>query len=718
MFDEFSQKFILATYPPTILYQIIISVFGFGVVLVSRPPKKLLLLPLLGWLAANSAFIYFAFQPVPLFSAISNRSALFLLSTIFLFHILELGSNKPRLHTGLLSLAVTLTMPISLIPQFGVFAGLIYLAMTVNSLREKLSTQRQYFIRNQLYYWVLVISCIASAGYALQSNMDVVFDFFLPLAMVSSIMVSCIQHLPDVKFVVRGVLRSGLLLLWLALLFFGVITAYKQTGSILVMPLVSGIGLALAVVTVPLADRFLERMLVMLFSQDRQPADHLIETISVALREKSSLADLSKVFEKVIVDECYATSFHLVIADYVAKSNAEDEYHLYNHSAIPPMLADLTLSGSGVTSSWFNRQQNSISYHSDLEATLLANEGEGSALSWFNALQGFLYVPLFDQQQWIGFISVGPRRRGGYEREEMIFFTALSSIAGKAIVNAKLVDKLTKSNAELEQSFSTLQNITKDMSTFEVIKSNFISIASHELRTPLTVTRGYVEMLLEDQTLPSTQRDLLNGIYKGVLKQEEILDSLFELARLDLSSDIMRTEELSLNDILREVTQKVSKQVNQRQQVLVVDLPSLPRIVGDRASVRRLFLNIVQNAIKFTPDHGKITISAFIPPSENQQEAGIQVVIRDTGVGVSKELQDIIFTRFYQPGEKVDHLSSSKFRFKGSGLGLGLALSRAIIKAHGGRIWVVSPSNTEEGLPGSEFHLFFPFQPQNQIPTA
>ena len=685
---------------------------------MKRLSKMVLLLPIIGWLLAIVASIYLMYQPSPFIATISNRHALFLLSNIFLYHILEFGSINPRWHTGLLSFAVVLTLFQSHISQVVLFAGLVYLAMTINSLREQLVTQRQYFVRNQLFYWLLDIAFLAIAGYALWFNLDAVFDFILPLASVTAIIITCVLHLPDVKFVLRGVVRAVLLSVWLVLIFVGAVFTTNTSSSLFPFPFAIGLALALTVVTVPLADRLFEQMLVPLFSKDRRTAEILIGSISAALRDRTTLPELCDVLEKVIIEDCYASSFQFVIADLSTDSNSAQEYRLSTLSAHLPTLPAIVIPVNGSASSWFFRQQNSISFHSDLIAALAASGTDQTTSQWFDSLKGFLYIPFFDQDQWIGFLSVGQRRRGGFEHEEMTFFTALSTIAGKAIVNAKLLDKLTKSNAELERTISTLQNITKDLSNFEVIKSNFISIASHELRTPLTVTRGYVEMLLEDQNLPNTQRDLLNGIYKGVLKQEEILDSLFELARLDSSSDILRAEELSLNDIIREVSQKVSKQVNQRQQVLVVDLPALPRIVGDRASIRRLFLNIVQNAIKFTPDHGKITISAIVTPPIDHQDEGIEVIIRDTGVGISKELQDVIFTRFYQPGEKVDHLSSSKFRFKGSGLGLGLALSRAIIKAHGGRIWVVSAGNDERGLPGSEFHLFFPFQPKNVFPST
>jgi hypothetical protein len=115
------------------------------------------------------------------------------------------------------------------------------------------------------------------------------------------------------------------------------------------------------------------------------------------------------------------------------------------------------------------------------------------------------------------------------------------------------------------------------------------------------------------------------------------------------------------------------------------------------------------NAIKFTPNNGQITVAARELPTRSAElpNGGVEIVVSDTGVGVDPASQDIIFSKFYQPGELSKH-STSKTRFKGSGAGLGLALSKGIVEAHGGRIWVESKGYDEVNFPGSKFHVVIP----------
>ena len=96
-----------------------------------------------------------------------------------------------------------------------------------------------------------------------------------------------------------------------------------------------------------------------------------------------------------------------------------------------------------------------------------------------------------------------------------------------------------------------------------------------------------------------------------------------------------------------------------------------------------------------------------IPAFIIRPNGGVEVIVSDTGVGVDPNLREVIFTKFYQPGELGKH-STSKTRFKGGGAGLGLALSKGIIEAHGGRIWVESPGYDEVNFPGSQFHIILP----------
>jgi signal transduction histidine kinase len=136
--------------------------------------------------------------------------------------------------------------------------------------------------------------------------------------------------------------------------------------------------------------------------------------------------------------------------------------------------------------------------------------------------------------------------------------------------------------------------------------------------------------------------------------------------------------------------------------------------------MRKLFYHLLTNAIKFTPNGGKIEVTAsqISPNNRDLPEGGVELIVKDTGVGVDKALQEIIFTKFYQPGDKLNRHSTGKTKFQGSGAGLGLALSRGIVNAHGGRIWVESDGYDEEKLPGSEFHVILPLRSQGESKTV
>ena len=148
--------------------------------------------------------------------------------------------------------------------------------------------------------------------------------------------------------------------------------------------------------------------------------------------------------------------------------------------------------------------------------------------------------------------------------------------------------------------------------------------------------------------------------------------------------------------------------IREREQTLTIDLPALPHVKADPNLLKKLFHHIIRNAAKFTPNKGKISITGHhIPAIINLPNGGVEIIISDTGVGVDPNLREIIFTKFYQPGELGKH-STSKTRFKGGGAGLGLALSKGIVEAHGGRIWVESPGYDEINFPGSQFHVIWP----------
>jgi len=166
-----------------------------------------------------------------------------------------------------------------------------------------------------------------------------------------------------------------------------------------------------------------------------------------------------------------------------------------------------------------------------------------------------------------------------------------------------------------------------------------------------------------------------------------------------------------LGQILGLICDELRDSITSRSQTL--DLRSFPgseqMLFGDSERLYQAFYNILCNAIKFTPDGGTITVDGRTLPGF------IEVTVADTGIGISAEDQESIFEKFGQLGSASLH-SSGKTKFKGGGPGLGLPISRGIIEAHGGTIWVESEGHDEKRCPGSTFHVLLPIRTESPDP--
>jgi signal transduction histidine kinase len=221
--------------------------------------------------------------------------------------------------------------------------------------------------------------------------------------------------------------------------------------------------------------------------------------------------------------------------------------------------------------------------------------------------------------------------------------------------------------------------------------------------------KGYTEMLLEDNTISQDIRVIMQGLHEGTLRLHEIMDSMFDIAQIDARTLQLHLQAIDVADLVREVCFGLTRQFAERSQSLEIDLPALPMLKADPNILHKVFFHLVSNAIKFTPDDGKIMVTGQeLPPrSKEASNGGVQITISDTGVGVDPEYRELIFTKFYQTGDLGKH-STNKSRFQGGGAGLGLALAKGIVEAHGGRIWVQSQGYDEVHFPGSHFHVLLP----------
>jgi len=264
-----------------------------------------------------------------------------------------------------------------------------------------------------------------------------------------------------------------------------------------------------------------------------------------------------------------------------------------------------------------------------------------------------------------------------------------------------VVDKC-REKITLNRENRALKSANEKLRELQVVKDKFIAITSHELRTPVSHLRGYLAILNEDyfHTLSAEeQNDCMRVINAAVLDLEQIVTDMSDLLALEQDALVMKRESTDLNDLLAQIVHEFKRTVQERRQNLSWHpCPQMPAVYVDRLKIKVLVSELMQNAIKFTPDGGCIELSL-------QQEGEFGVVsVRDTGVGIAAEDLGRIFEKFYEV-QSSDHHSSSKTGFMGGGLGLGLSLARAIAEAHDGGIKVKSAPDK-----GSTFQFFLPMQ--------
>ncbi|MBM3155107.1 MAG: cell wall metabolism sensor histidine kinase WalK [Chloroflexi bacterium] len=225
----------------------------------------------------------------------------------------------------------------------------------------------------------------------------------------------------------------------------------------------------------------------------------------------------------------------------------------------------------------------------------------------------------------------------------------------------------------------------------ERMRTEFISNVSHELRTPLISLKGFTKLMLEGKVPdPETQKEFLTIMYNQSEHLQRLIESLLEVSRIDSGRFSIKKEPVQLEKVIRTAVESVGSLIAQKDMSIKEELPAaFPEIEGDQGRLLQVMVNLLSNAIKFSPEGSKITVKA-----ENTGDE-LLVHVTDQGVGIPEEAQSRLFQRFYQ-------VDSSTTRNVG-GSGLGLYISKQIVEAHGGRIWVKS----KEGS-GSTFSFSIP----------
>ncbi|MCA9875055.1 MAG: hybrid sensor histidine kinase/response regulator [Anaerolineales bacterium] len=266
---------------------------------------------------------------------------------------------------------------------------------------------------------------------------------------------------------------------------------------------------------------------------------------------------------------------------------------------------------------------------------------------------------------------------------------------------------------QLEDKIRELEISNQRLYHLDRLKSDFIILASHELRTPLTLVIGYAQLLemqlqqLQEKDEAGTvewERPLLSvaKLNRGMMRLSQVVDEIIGISRIAANRLDLHPQTLSLAAMVDQVVAEFAPVCAERNLKIVVrDLEKLPPVQADREHLQTAVANVIENALKFTPNDRSIYISG------HAEESAVVLDVQDTGIGIALEDQPYIFDQFYVVGS-IDHHSSSKSSFLGGGLGIGLAVARGIVQAHNGRIWVESPGQDFNTLPGSTFHILLP----------
>lgn len=243
--------------------------------------------------------------------------------------------------------------------------------------------------------------------------------------------------------------------------------------------------------------------------------------------------------------------------------------------------------------------------------------------------------------------------------------------------------------AELSAKNTRLERAVERMQEVDRLKSSFLATMSHELRTPLTSVIGYSEMLLEGMagSINDEQREYIRTILNKADQLLQLISAVLDVSMLESGAIELKREPVAMRQLIESVLAGFGQLLRSRRVTITEAGEPMPRALGDSRQIRQMLRNLLANAIKFTPDGGRIDVSIAIghlQPDEmmSDNRCGIRVIITDSGIGISPDKQSQIFEPFFQ----VD--SSSTRAYGGSGLGLTLAKRYA--EAHGGHIWVDS----------------------------
>jgi signal transduction histidine kinase len=259
-----------------------------------------------------------------------------------------------------------------------------------------------------------------------------------------------------------------------------------------------------------------------------------------------------------------------------------------------------------------------------------------------------------------------------------------------------MTSRIQETIQELEENNVKLAGLNEELKELDRLKSDLLANVSHELRTPLTSIKGYTEYILDGKLGPISQKQQKGLVVmdRNLERLAKLINALIDYSLMDAARMPIVVKPFALHPLCRQISMNLGSQLEKKNLQFDIQIhDDMPLLVGDKDKIYQVLENLTINAMKFTENGGKITLSAV--PHEEEGQLWVRIDVSDTGIGIPLTALPRIFDRFYQ----VDATSKRKY----GGMGLGLAIAKSIIDAHKGRIRVQSAVGQ-----GTTFTLILP----------
>jgi len=286
-------------------------------------------------------------------------------------------------------------------------------------------------------------------------------------------------------------------------------------------------------------------------------------------------------------------------------------------------------------------------------------------------LVSFIGTPLLSKGNVVGAMALGTKKKRIFTQDDLDLLLSIGNVIGIAVENASLYGASKENLQKLQKAYEELQTLDK-------MKEEFISVVSHELKTPLISIKGYGELLYDEKLKGrlDEQKKSLEAIIRNADRLTRLIDSIMFISRLQAGKIEFHLEPLDVDEIVRMCVSDFKSMMDKKQITFEKDIPKISRVLGDKDKFVEVITNLLDNAIKFTPDGGKISIKVW------DEALNVHLTVSDNGIGIPADIIPKLFTRFYQ----VDASTARKY----SGAGLGLYITKNIIDAFRGKIWIES----------------------------